>query len=220
MEILLAGDRIGAIAHARRQPAVRRPNRRRRRGQLIALVDVGRARVCSRLSRPCEQILQQAEGVFRRAEPRRHRGERGARGGAAHRAVLHDGGQLVHRVLQRRVERRLRAEVRHRGLQRHDLAGELSRSRRGSWRSRARAWHATRRGCATSYLAFSAAPVPIRIGSVTTVTTVNEHRLHADREAADHAGGAVGQNDRVALGKHQVPELIGNLPRFAESPKG
>ena len=41
-----------------------------------------------------EQILQQAEGVFRRAEARRHRRQRGARGRAAHRAVLHEAGSL------------------------------------------------------------------------------------------------------------------------------
>src|SRR5687768_7773536 len=41
VEIFFASQRIRAVAHARRQPAVRRPDGGRRGGELIALVDVG-----------------------------------------------------------------------------------------------------------------------------------------------------------------------------------
>ena len=109
-----------------------RPDRRRRVGQRVALLDVGADRLQTRFE-AFEQRAQQAERVVgireRRQRPRvgrvLPRGGRRRGDAAAHRAGLHQRRQLLHRPRQARVEGRLRAEVGDRRLQRLDLTGQF-----------------------------------------------------------------------------------------------
>ena len=108
MKARLAGERIAAAAERAGQPAVRRPDRRRRGGQRFAPLDVA-AHVAQPALEALQQIAQHAERVFRRRRARpsamsaiaAFAGHAGAAGGAR----LHDGRQLLHRARLRRIER-------------------------------------------------------------------------------------------------------------------
>ena len=69
VEVGAAGDRIRPRAHARREPAMGRPDRRRRIGQGISLLDHGAHGLQTGLE-SFEQRAEQAERVFRLGERR------------------------------------------------------------------------------------------------------------------------------------------------------
>ena len=66
----LAGERIAAAAERAGQPAVRRPDRRRRGRERLAPLDVA-PHVAQTALETLQQIAQHAERVFRRGERRR-----------------------------------------------------------------------------------------------------------------------------------------------------
>ena len=65
VEARLAGERIAAAAERAGQPAVRRPDRRRRGGERLALLDVA-PDVAQAALEPLQQVAQHAERVFGR----------------------------------------------------------------------------------------------------------------------------------------------------------
>ena len=204
MEVRLARERVGAVAEGRRQPPGRGPQRRRRRRERLAALDA----VAHRLE-PCleqaQQVAQHAEGGFRR---RQGRGDEGARrhgwgGGPAHGAVAHHGGQLLHRVLDVRIERRALADLLHRRLQQRHLRGQLARGR-----AVALVFHDERHVGAAQIGDFRprapAGPKAHEHGQREDSRDDSERRSQGYGEAAHDARRAVGDQKCVASRGHSV----------------
>src|SRR5580765_6722000 len=127
----LARERIATAAERTSQPAVRRPDRRGRRGELFAAFDVA-PHEAEAAFKPVEQIAEHAKCVFRRVERGlrdiRKRAVCGARVcvGAAGRPRPHDRRELLHGARLRGIEHRPRAEVVDDVFERLNLTSQLA----------------------------------------------------------------------------------------------
>ena len=163
----------------------------------------------SRSRRHAERVVGCAE---RAAE---QTGAAGSRRIAAHRARLHDRGQLVHGAARVGIDRRPHAELVDGRLQRRDLRRELARGLAIAGVLDLKRRRSTARSSAIAARALQRAPSPIRTGRA------NRHAIAADggpqrnREAADDARRAVGDDDGVTLRSQQppVPSLVGSAIR-------
>src|SRR5438132_427183 len=125
----LAAERIAAAAEESGEPAVRRPDRRRRVGELLAAFDVAPHEVQAALE-SLEEIAKRAERVFGRSdrsgEHARRAVERRFFDRTAHRALTHRGRQLGDRASGRRIQIGARAEIVDDAFKRLNLRGEFT----------------------------------------------------------------------------------------------
>ncbi len=191
---------FGARAEARREPAHRRPDRRRRLRDLVALQDVGAGDAQVALER-AERAAEQAEGVLGRAGRRRHDGLGvGAGRGAALGLVAHQGRQRRQGRARRRIQLPDLAQGADRVLQLRDLSGQLAG--RGAEAGVLLAQHAG--GGAQVIELGRRAPAraqPDQDRQREQTDHGGQGRPEAQVEPPDHARGAVGDENGIAAGQ-------------------
>ena len=170
MEIVFAGDRIGSVAHRRRQPAVRGPDRRRGGSERIAPIDVAADHVQPGLE-TFEQRAQKAERVFRCGE-RRERTLGSADPHSVPPPIARDfttAGSLsiVFASLGSSAERLPRSWIA--GFERCDLRRRAGPSPNGSSRSPLGAVDGSSASRRRLLFAFHAAPMPMSTGNARTI---------------------------------------------------